>query len=530
MMASGDGGGRAPVVILTEQSNVTSGIEVQEKLVSAALALGNIIRSTFGPRGLDKMLYKSDGNTAVTNDGAKIISELLVKHPAAKALVSLGHSQESTCGDGVTGCLLLATELMREAGRLLKKGLHPLIIIEGWRQALKITLDVIAGSKSSINPVNISAVAATSLVGKGAEGALDTLSSLVVSATLEVAASLPEDTSVMAELILMNKAKRGSMHDSRLVKGVILEKRLANDKIPRNLESVPVVLLTCPLEFEGPTRDSEIEITDPLQLTAFIDAGEKFLDEICEQILSTGAKAVFTTGGVDPRVLHSLSERGVFVLSDLDQIELKSLSGATGAEMVDLLRSLTIDDLGEAGVIHVERREGVEDIEDRITIDICPEPTIVTIEVGGANDLATEEVIRGLYDSLKATTLAFRDGYVVNGGGHIHCSAALAIRSMAEGSAGRERLAMESFARALETIPFTLASNAGKEGLDTVLELRATLRNEPQSVVGIMSNGEVGEVPEVLIPAESLISAITGAFETASSLLRVDQVISARGD
>ncbi len=529
-MTSADGSGRAPVVILTEQSNVTSGIEVQEKLVSAALALGNIIRSTFGPRGLDKMLYKSDGNTAVTNDGAKIISELLIKHPAAKALVSLGHSQESTCGDGVTGCLLFTTELMREAGRLLKKGLHPLIIIDGWRQALDATLSVISERKSSIDSTRISAVAATSLVGKGAEGALETFSSLVVSATTEVVASLPEDMGVMAEHVLMSKAKRGSMHDSRLVKGVIIEKRLTNDKIPRYLESVPVALLTSPLEFEGPSRDSEIEITDPEQFSAFIDAGENYLEKICEQIISSGAKAVFTTGAVDPRVLHSLSEQGVFVLSDMDNIELKNISGATGAEMVDLLRSLTKDDLGEAGLIHVERRDGAEDIEERIIIDNCPQPAIVTIEVGGANDLATEEVIRGLFDSLKATTLALRDGFVVNGGGHIHCSAALAIRGIAEGSGGRERLAMESFARALETIPFTLASNAGKEGLDTLLELRATLRNEPHSVVGIMSDGDVGDVGDVLIPAESLISAIIGGFETASSLLRVDQVISARGD
>lgn len=528
-MAASNGSGRAPVTIMANSTRVTSGIDVHQKLMTAALALGNILRGTFGPRGLDKMMYKTNGVTAVTNDGAKIISELLVKHPAARAFVSLGQAQESACGDGVTGCILFAAELMRESSRLLRKGLHPLIIIEGWRKALNVALQTIESSSNKVNKDTLVKVAATSLVGKGAEGAVGLFSELVVEATTLVSNSL-DDEEVKAEHVMMAIADRGTLSDSRLIDGIIIQKRTANEKVPRSIDNVIIALLSCPLEFEGPSRDSEIEVTSPEQLSAFIEAGQSQLENIAELVQLSGCNAVLTTGACDPRVLHKLSEAGIFILADVDVAEISNVAKATGAKVVDLLRDLTETDLGTCRKLRVERREGVEAIEERIIISGCESPKMVTLEIGGANGIATEEVIRGLHDSLKATTLAMRTSSIINGGGHIHCLAALDIRASAEGVAGRERLAMESFARALETIPFTLATNAGKDGLDAILELRAGLRQTENKALGITSNGQVGSVEEVWIPAASLSSAILGAFETTSSLLRVDQVISARGD
>lgn len=528
-MAASNGSGRAPVTIMANSTRVTSGIDVHQKLMTAALALGNILRGTFGPRGLDKMMYKTNGATAVTNDGAKIISELLVKHPAARAFVSLGQAQESACGDGVTGCILFAAELMRESSRLLRKGLHPLIIIEGWRKALNVALQTIESSSNKVNKDTLVKVAATSLVGKGAEGAVGLFSELVVEATTLVSNSL-DDEEVKAEHVMMAIADRGTLSDSRLIDGIIIQKRTANEKVPRSIDNVIIALLSCPLEFEGPSRDSEIEVTSPEQLSAFIEAGQSQLENIAELVQLSGCNAVLTTGACDPRVLHKLSEAGIFILADVDVAEISNVAKATGAKVVDLLRDLTETDLGTCRKLRVERREGVEAIEERIIISGCESPKMVTLEIGGANGIATEEVIRGLHDSLKATTLAMRTSSIINGGGHIHCLAALDIRASAEGVAGRERLAMESFARALETIPFTLAINAGKDGLDAILELRAGLRQTENKALGITSNGQVGSVEEVWIPAASLSSAILGAFETTSSLLRVDQVISARGD
>jgi len=528
-MAASNGSGRAPVAIMANSTRVTSGIDVHQKLMTAALALGNILRGTFGPRGLDKMMYKTNGATTVTNDGAKIISELLVKHPAARAFVSLGQAQESACGDGVTGCILFAAELMRESSRLLRKGLHPLIIIEGWRKALNVALQTIESNSNKVNKDTLVKVAATSLVGKGAEGAVGLFSELVVEATTLVSNSL-DDEEVKAEHVMMAIADRGTLSDSRLIDGIIIQKRTANEKVPRSIDNVIIALLSCPLEFEGPSRDSEIEVTSPEQLSAFIEAGQSQLENIAELVQLSGCNAVLTTGACDPRVLHKLSEDGIFILADVDVAEISNVAKATGAKVVDLLRDLTETDLGTCRKLRVERREGVEAIEERIIISGCESPKMVTLEIGGAKGIATEEVIRGLHDSLKATTLAMRTSSIINGGGHIHCLAALDIRASAEGVAGRERLAMESFARALETIPFTLATNAGKDGLDAILELRAGLRQTENKALGITSNGQVGSVEEVWIPAASLSSAILGAFETTSSLLRVDQVISARGD
>ena len=528
-MAASNGSGRAPVAIMSNSTRVTSGIDVHQKLMTAALALGNILRGTFGPRGLDKMMYKTNGMTAVTNDGAKIISELLVKHPAAKAFVSLGQSQESECGDGVTGCILFAAELMRESSRLLRKGLHPLIIIEGWRKALDVALQTIESNSNKVNKDTLVKVAATSLVGKGAEGAVGLFSELVVEATTLVSNSL-NDEEAKAEHVIMTIADRGTLSDSRLIDGIIIQKRTANEKVPRSIDNAVIALLSCPLEFEGPSRDSEIEVTSPEQLSAFIEAGQNQLEKIVELVQQSGCNAILTTGACDPQVLHQLSEDGIFILADVDAAEVSNVAKATGAKIVDLLRDLTETDLGTCRKLRVERREGAESIEERIIISGCDSPKIVTLEIGGAKGIATEEVIRGLHDSLKATTLAMRTSSIINGGGHIHCLAALDIRTFAEGVAGRERLAMESFARALESIPFTLATNAGKDGLDAILELRAGLRQTENEPFGIMSNGQVGSVEEVWIPAASLASAILGAFETTSSLLRVDQVISARGD
>ena len=527
-MTGADGSGRGPVTITTAQTRVTSGIEVHQKLMTAALALGNILRSTFGPRGLDKMMYKSNGTTAVTNDGARIIADLLVKHPAAKAFVSLGESQESSCGDGVTGCILLASELMRESGRLLQRGLHPLIIIEGWRQALDVALEVIDEHSLPMDDESMLMVAETALVGKVAETSSDHLAGLVVDAINTIH---PEpDSNVGAEDVMMVKAGKGTISDSRMVKGVILMKRTANEKVPRSVHSVRIALLTCPLEFEKTKRDSEIEISDPEQMRAFIEAGRRQLETMTKGILATGCNAVLTTGQVDPQILHSLTDKGVFVLGGVDESDMENTSRATGGNLVDLVRNIGESDLGQAEHLQVENQEGADGTEERVIIDGCGDPGLVTLEIGGANDIGCEEVIRSLHDSLRATTLARKEGEIIPGGGHIHCKSALRIRTIAEGLPGRERLAMESFARALESIPFTLATNAGKEGLDSILDLRAALRNEPEANMGIRLDGEVGDVSEVMLPSASLANAFIGAFETAGSLLRVDQVISARGD
>ena len=289
MAGGNDGSGRAPVAIVRPTTSVTSGVGVTQKLVTAAVAFGDLMQGTFGPQGLDKMLYKTNGETAVTNDGAKIVAELLVKHPAAKAFVQLADAQEQACGDGVTGCLLFASELMREAGRLLERGLHPLVCIQGYQTALEVALGHLesVGETLEENDSRLLAVAQTSMTGTSADTGDATLSSLVVQALQTVSSS----ESVDHEDVRIVKRTQGNVIDTRLVDGLILDAALTLDRLPRRLDGGSVLTLTCPLDHEEASRDTEIEVEKAEQWMAFIDAKDAILKQKAEAVLATGAFA-----------------------------------------------------------------------------------------------------------------------------------------------------------------------------------------------------------------------------------------------
>ena len=537
-------GGDVPVIILRENSSVTSGIEVQEKLTGAAIALANILRRTYGPRGLDKMLYKSTGETSVTNDGAKIISELLIKHPAAKSFVLLGQSQESVAGDGVTGCILFGAELMQEAGRLLTKGLHPLVLIEGYRRALDVALADLEENSIVITENDTTPflkVAETAMNGKAAEGLGKHLATLVVEALSTVSRTEGDVHRCSSEDVLISKARHNSISESRLLRGLIIDKRIELQHMKRAMKDLKVATLTCPLIIEKTTRDAEIEITEVDQLSAFLDAETNAIEAKAQTLLDAGAQAIFTEGEIDKNLLHRLVGAGCFVASNLDRVEVERMAAISGATLVDILSDLNPDDLGYLANLRVERREGVEGFEERIFIEGCASPHFVTIEVGGSNDTSIEETVRAVHDALRATAEAMAERKISAGGGHPHASSAMATRIAAEAEAGRERLAMEAFARALEVIPSTLAANSGADALDRLLELRAAIRADQSSdtpssdipsisTPGITASGEVGDTCDCPSPTSSIAHAWQAATETATVLLRVDQVISARGD
>ena len=520
MAQSPDGTGTAPVRITNSSTSVTSGVGVTQKLVGASIAFGNVLRGTFGPNGLDKMLYKTNGEAAVTNDGAKIVAELLVKHPAAKAFVSLAESQENACGDGVTGCILLASELMSEAGRLLERGLHPLILVKGYEMALQQTIEEVE-SRSIQAGNNLEQVARTALVGRSTEGALDHLSKLISQAV-----ELIPDSDY--ERVRMAKAGEGTPATSKLIPGVILEKRLALERMPHKLGKCKVAVLSCPLELEQSVVSAEIEISTPEQYEGFIAAEQNQIDVIIEKVKSCGAKAIFSAEGIDSRVLHSLADVGIFALGGLERAMAEDIAKACGAELCDHLDDAA-SSLGGIENLEHQRLEGAEGVRERIILEVGKSAGIVTILVGGTDGVAAEETIRGLYDSLRSTCLAKEDDSIILGGGSLHMAASLRVRESAERCAGRERLSMEAFARALEGIPASLAANAGEDKIDTLLELRS-LHRAGQTNSGITQSGKSGEIDAVWLPTYTLEHAISAACESACSLLRVDQVISARGD
>lgn len=527
-MANGnDGSGRAPVAIVRPTTTVTSGVGVTQKLVTAAVAFGDLMQGTFGPQGLDKMLYKTNGETAVTNDGAKIVAELLVKHPAAKAFVQLADAQEQACGDGVTGCLLFASELMREAGRLLERGLHPLVCIQGFQTALDTALTHLDDVSESLaeDDDRLQAVARTAMTGTSADTGDDFLSSLLVQALRTVGSHSEVDF----EDVRMAKRTQGNVFDTRLVDGLVLDTALSLDRLPRRLENGTVLVLTCPLDQEDTVRETEIEVEDAEQWMAFVDARDALLKSKVEAVLATGATAIFSAETIEPSIIHALTDAGCFVLGGLERSGVEDIAQGAGATMCDHLDDVDDAMLGTFSSLEIETGEGLDGRRERLCLRFGPTAGLVTLDVGGGDGVAVEETIRGLYDALRSTSLAMKSKAIVRGGGSVHMGASLVVKEAAERQAGRERLAMEAFARALENIPSTLAQNAGVDRLDALLALRAQHRGG-KGHTGIDASGKAVEITEAWLPADTLHHALESATETACGLLRVDQVISARGD
>tara|TARA_B100000963_G_scaffold255932_1_gene224532 strand:- start:310 stop:1911 length:1602 start_codon:yes stop_codon:yes gene_type:complete len=527
-----DGSGRAPVAIVRPTTSVTSGVAVTQKLVSAAVAFGNLLKGTFGPNGLDKMLYKTNGETAVTNDGAKIVAELLVKHPAAKAFVQLAESQENACGDGVTGCVIFASELMRESGVLLEKSLHPLVLVNGYQDAMHQTIEILEGISKpvSIDDIEVlQSVAKTAMTGTSVESVSGILAELVVSAARHVARQSAGNYIVDTELVRMAKKGIGSLSDTNLVKGIVIDKNLDLEKLPRKLAAGKVVVLSCPLEIEKTTYDAEIEISTTEQWTSFMAAEEEILNHKAQQIIDSGAKIVFCAETIDARIMHQLADNDICALASMEKSGAEDVALATGALLIDHVDSIDDTTLGTFESMIVETFDSEEGLRDRLYLNVGNDSGLTTIDVCGGGGATSEEFIRGLYDALNSVAKTIESGYTLCGGGNPHITAALQLREYAESISGRERLAIEGFSRALESIPTTLVSNSGNNMLDGLLELRSQIRLGNHNS-GIDVDGKVTVLVDVWECSDTVLHALQAACETACGLLRVDQVISARGD
>jgi chaperonin GroEL (HSP60 family) len=521
-----DGAGQPPVVIVPEQTSITSGTAVQEKLITAARVFSDLLKPTFGPRGLDKMLYKTNGTTAVTNDGAKIVAELLVKHPAAKMMVSMANTQEENCGDGVTTTMLLCGALLQEANHLLRKGLHPLTLVEGFRKSLEVAEVQMEKDSQEINEERLLGVAETALTGKGTDGALDLFSSIIVEALTSIS-EIQEQPK--AENIAMFKSKSGSINDSKIISGVAFRRRVLMDSLPNNLSKVKVAVISGDIKIRKMTRTAEIQITSADQLDAFVDAEKRRKNALGQSLIDSGAKLILCGGEIDRDILHHLFDENILAIGELDSSEVENAAAATGAKVIDSILDIGIEDLGFCGSVIWERNEASDMVEDVVRIDGCINPGLVTIEVGGAGEIATEEIIRGLHDGLRAVSLAMNDQEVLPGGGSIHIRIAQSVRTASESEPGRSRLAMDAFARAMETIPGALVENSGNDPLDGVLELRAATRNE-EHFNGINAEGHVSQIERVWHPRSIIQESLQSACETSMGMLRIDQVISSRGD
>ena len=422
---------------------------------------------------------------------------------------------------------------MREAGRLLEKGLHPLVLVSGYQSALKYTLNHLEEVEKQVSLTDkeiLLSIANTAMTGTSAEISNNKLSEIVIEAATQVTSTDEENAPIInTEDVRISKSGKGSISQTKLVRGLILERRIGLDRMPRVVENSKAAVLSCPLEIQKTARESEVEISTPEQWEGFIDSEQKILDQKSEKIIQSGAKVLFCAEGIDSRILHRLVDEGMFILDNLERSGTEDLAKATGALMLNHIDDLSQETLGDFESLTVTRIDDSDEPRDRIYLEVGKSSGLSTIDIGGGDGVSSEEIIRGIYDALRSVSATIQTGSAVSGGGSFHMSASLVVREKAELHPGKERLAIEAFARALESIPATLASNAGQHRLDSLLSLRALQRNGSRNA-GIDKDGKAGELESVYECADSVAHAIEAACETACGLLRVDQVISARGD
>ncbi|MDH7563663.1 MAG: thermosome subunit beta [Candidatus Bathyarchaeota archaeon] len=518
-----------PVLILKEGTTRNRGKEAQRNNIMAARVIGEVLRTTLGPRGMDKMLIDSLGDITITNDGAAILDEIEVEHPAAKMMVEIAKTQDDMVGDGTTTAVVLSGELLKKAEELLDQNIHPTIIVSGYRKAAQKAIEAI--NKVSI-PVNIDdrstlkKVALTSMASKAVGTAREHLADIAIDAVKQIVETRGDRTVADIDNIQLIKKTGKSLLESQLIKGVIIDKETVHPGMPKKVENAKIALLDCPLEIEKTEISAEIRIRDPEQMKAFLDQETKMLKEMVDKIKASGANVVFCQKGIDDMAQHFLAKEGIMAARRAKQSDMEKLARATGGRIVTDLGDLTSQDLGTAGLVE-ERKVG----EDKmIFVEKCKDPHSVAILLRAGLERMVDEAERAMTDALSVVSDVLETNKIVSGGGSVEVEISKELRSYATKVGGREQLAIEAFANAVEIIPKTLAENAGLEPIDILVDLKSA-HEKPEKqhagvnvftgrVVNMLDNGVV----EPLVVKEQ---AIKSAAESASMILRIDDVIAA---
>jgi thermosome len=525
--------GGTPVLILKEGTTRTRGRDAQRTNIMVARVIAEAVKSTLGPKGMDKMLVDTIGDVVVTNDGATILKEMDVEHPTAKMMVEVAKTQENEVGDGTTTAVVLAGELLKYAEDLLDQDVHPTIIANGYRMAAEKAQEILQEIAEDIDVEDdafLKKIAMTAMTGKGAELAKEYLAELVVKAVRAVAEKENGRYVIDTDDVKLEKKEGGAVEDTELINGIVIDKERVHPGMPRKVKDAKIALINAPLEIEKTEFDAEIRITDPNQLKAFIDEEERMLKEMVEKIKSSGANVLFCQKGIDDLAQHYLAKEGIFAVRRVKKSDMEKLAKATGATIVTNIDDLSEKDLGYAGTVE-EVKIGDDEM---VFVRECKDPKSVTILIRGGTEHIVDEVERALEDCLGVVPAAIRDGKVLAGGGAPEIELALRLRDYAKTVGGREQLAIEAFADALEVVPRALAENAGLDPIDMVVALRAKHEKEKNGHrFGLdVYEGEVRDmITEGIVEPLSVKSqAIDSASEVAVMILRIDDVIAASGE
>jgi len=522
------GNNNQPIIVLKEGTQRTKDKEAQFNNIDAAKAVADAVRSTLGPKGMDKMMVNSIGDVVITNDGVTILKEIDVQHPAAKMVVEVAKTQDTECGDGTTTSVVLAGELLKQSEELIDANVHPTVITNGYNmaavEAVRILNEIAVDAKTD---VMLKKVADTSLTGKavGEDSDKEYLSGLVVKAARFVA---EKDGRVDVKNIRIIKKVGGVIADTYMVEGVVIDKELVHSRMPKKIQNAKIALFSCPLEVQKTEIDAQIQITDPSRMNDFLASEEETMKSMVDSIVAVGANVVFCTKGVDDLVQHYLAKAGIMAYRRLKESDLEAIAKATGATVSGDVSEITEKDLGTAGC--VEEKQIGEDGMAFITG--CKNPKAVTIFIRGGTEHVIEEIERSLNDAIRTVGITLEDGKVVAGAGAPEIELEIRLAKYASSVGGREQLAIEKFAKAMEIIPWTLSENAGIDPIDTIIKMKNAHENQKNGkFYGIdLDSGEAVDMMKINViePLRVKTQAINSATEVANMILRIDDVIASR--
>ena len=517
-----------PVVILPEGTQRYVGRDAQRLNILAARIIAETVRTTLGPKGMDKMLVDSLGDIVITNDGATILDEMDIQHPAAKMMVEVAKTQDKEAGDGTTTAVVIAGELLRKAEELLDQNIHPSIIIKGYALAAEKAQEILDEIAKTIDVEDrdiLKKAAVTSITGKAAEEEREYLAEIAVDAVRQVAEKVGDKYSVDLDNIKFEKKEGGSVRDTQLIRGVVIDKEVVHPGMPKRVENAKIALINEALEVKETETDAEIRITSPEQLQAFLEQEEKMLREMVDKIKEVGANVVFVQKGIDDLAQHYLAKHGILAVRRVKKSDMEKLAKATGAKIVTNVRDLTPADLGEAELVEQRKVAG----ENMIFVEGCKNPKAVTILIRGGTEHVVDEVERALEDAVKVVKDIVEDGKIVAAGGAPEIELAIRLDEYAKEVGGKEQLAIEAFAEALKVIPRTLAENAGLDPIETLVKVIAAHKEKGPTIGVDVFEGEPTDMMErgVIAPVRVTKQAIKSASEAAIMILRIDDVIAA---
>jgi thermosome len=516
-----------PVLILKEGATRRRGKEAQRNNIMAARIIGEVVKSTLGPRGMDKMLVSSLGDVTITNDGATILDDIDVQHPAAKMMVEAAKTQDKEVGDGTTTVVVLAGELLKKAEDLLDQNIHPTTIVSGYRKANDKAVEFLSALAVPVDLEDRSMLkkaAVTSMRGKSIGIARDHLAEIAIDAVKLISEKRGDQRVADVDQISIIKKTGESLFDTELVRGIIVDKEIVHTGMPKRMENAKIALLDCPLEIEKTEISAEIRIRDPTQMKAFLNEEERMLKEKVNKIKASGATVAFCQKGIDDVAQHFLAKDGIIAVRRVKKSDMEKLARATGARIVTSLEDLKPEDLGFAGLVE-EKKIGA----DKLTfVENCKNPKSVSMLIRAGLERMVDEGERSLHDAICVVGDIVEDNRIVAGGGAIEVEIGKRLRDYAAKIGGREQLAIEAFAETLETIPRTLAENAGLEPIDILVALRAA-HEKPKGIwIGVdVFSGKTIDMMEagVIEPLSVKKQAIKSATEAASMILRIDDVI-----